>query len=253
MRNATDITVVLDRSGSMSNIARDMEGGFDSFVREQSASNADDCTISLVQFDDKYETVYSGVPINRAPKLQLRPRGGTALYDAIGRTINSIGQRLANLAEWDRPSKVVVLIITDGYENSSHEFSSYNISEMVKHQTDKYNWAFIFLGANQNAVVSAKAMGIAPAMSMTYAANNMGTNNAFQSVTSNLCSYRSAPGAASPEMMARCMQFSAQDYAAQTAAGVDPSMNATPLTPEELAELAKQKPTARSFTPAGTV
>jgi hypothetical protein len=120
----------------------------------------------------------------------FQPRGMTALYDAIGRTINSVGQRLAGLNEAERPDKVVFVILTDGMENASVEFSAAKIGEMIKHQRETYSWEFIFIGANQDAVLSAQAIGISANAALTYAANAEGTEHAFGSVARNVAKYR---------------------------------------------------------------
>lgn len=143
----TDITVILDRSGSMSSMKDYVEEAFNKFLSEQ-AEVEGDCTINLVQFDDIYEEVYKGVRIQNAPKLCLNPRNTTALYDAIGKTINSIGERLRKLSEHKRPDQVLITVITDGFENASREFNYNKIKEMIDHQTSKYNWKFAYIGAS---------------------------------------------------------------------------------------------------------
>ncbi|MDR2895292.1 MAG: VWA domain-containing protein [Propionibacteriaceae bacterium] len=163
----TDITVVLDRSGSMATIKTDMEGGFNHFIAEQ-AKDPGDCRVSLAQFDTDYETVYSQRPIGQVPALDLQPRGGTALLDAMGRSINETGQRLAAMAEADRPGVVFFVIITDGCENSSKEFSSEQIKQLVERQENTYGWQFTYLGANQDALVEAGKMGIRAEAALTY-------------------------------------------------------------------------------------
>lgn len=194
MKNKTDITIVLDRSGSMESVKSDTIGGFNNFLSSQQ-QNETEAAISLVQFDDQYETLYIDKDIRQADKLTERtfePRGMTALFDAVGRTINSVGQRLANLDEAERPDKVLMVIMTDGLENASKEFSAEKISDMIKHQRNNYNWEFMFIGANQDAVLSAKQIGIATAASITYAANAEGTNLAFAQMASKINAYRSS-------------------------------------------------------------
>ncbi len=114
----------------------------------------------------------------------------TALYDAVGRTINSVGQKLAALPENERPDQVIFVILTDGFENASREFSAVKISEMIRHQTEKYGWEFVFIGANQDAVLSAQQIGIKAGAALTYAANAKGTEEAFGSVARNVAKYR---------------------------------------------------------------
>lgn len=176
--DATDITVVLDRSGSMEIIKDDTQGGFDHFVAEQ-AKLPGECRLTLVQFDTEYEFVHRGVPIAEVPKLLLVPRGNTALLDAIGRAINETGKRLSDLPEEQRPAHVIFAIVTDGQENSSREFSLAKIKEMIQHQTDVYNWRFTYLGANQDAIAEAAKMGIDKGHAMHYAHTGRGAAAAF--------------------------------------------------------------------------
>ncbi len=190
--NYTDINIVLDRSGSMESVKSDTIGGFNSFLSQQKSVDGE-ATITLVQFDDIYETVYKAVPLSDAKSLNndtFVPRGMTALLDAIGRTILEAGNRLASLNEDQRPDKVIFVILTDGQENSSREYDKHRINEMIQHQRDVYKWEFIFLGANQDAISTADSMGIAQANALTYAANAVGTQKAFDAVARNIVAYR---------------------------------------------------------------
>ena len=141
----TDITLVVDRSGSMEKIREDAEGGVNTFIQEQ-AKHPGEALLTLVQFDTEYEFVHRGMPIKQVPPYTLVPRGNTALLDAVGRAINETGERLAKMAEEDRPGLVVFVITTDGLENSSKEFSKAQIKELIERQQSAYKWQFIFLG-----------------------------------------------------------------------------------------------------------
>jgi hypothetical protein len=155
----TDITLVVDRSGSMQSIRHDAEGGVNAFVADQ-AKQPGEALLTLVQFDTEYEFIHRGVPIGQVPSYQLEPRGSTALLDAVGRAILETGDRLAKMPEDDRPGLIVFVIVTDGEENSSKEFSKDKIKEMITHQQDMYHWQFTFLGANQDAFAEAGGLGI---------------------------------------------------------------------------------------------
>lgn len=161
-KDATDITLIVDRSGSMHEIRDDAEGGINSFI-EQQAREPGSATLTLVQFDTEYDFVHKGVPIHEAQQYRLIPRGRTALLDAVGRAIGETGERLAKLNEADRPSLVVFVVMTDGRENASREFTKEGIKQMIQHQQEKYNWHFTFLGADQDAFGEARSMGIAAA------------------------------------------------------------------------------------------
>ena len=156
----TDITMVIDRSGSMQSIRTDAEGGINSFI-EQQKQEPSEANVTLVQFDTDYEFVHSGVPIRKVPAFKLVPRGSTALLDAVGRAINETGARLAAMEESQRPGLVVFVIVTDGEENSSREFTRDQIRTMVEHQQSAYKWQFTFLAANQDAFAAGGSMGIA--------------------------------------------------------------------------------------------
>lgn len=185
----TDITIVLDRSGSMSDVAGDTRGGFDSFVKDQQ-KGAGQAVLTLVQFDHEYEFVHRAKPIKDVPALDFRPRGQTALLDAIGKAITETGERLEKMAEAERPGKVVFVIITDGYENASKEFQKPKILEMITHQREKYGWQFSFLGANQDAIQVGGGMGIPIHSSLTYANSHIGTQSAFRAVSDSTKSFR---------------------------------------------------------------
>lgn len=198
MKDKTDITIILDRSGSMSSVKDDTIGGFNNFLNEQRKVEGE-ASLSLIQFDDQYEVVYSDKNVTSADKLTdmtFQPRGMTALYDAIGKTINATGQRFAKLSEDERPNKIVFVILTDGFENASKEYNAPIISEMITHQRDKYKWEFMFIGANQDAVLSAKEIGIPAAAALTYAANAEGTKLLFCRVASKVATYRESENAA---------------------------------------------------------
>jgi hypothetical protein len=192
MKNKTDITIILDRSGSMESVKQDTIGGFNSFLSEQQKVEGE-ASLSLVQFDDQYEVVYEDRDIDAAGRLTestFQPRGSTALFDAVGRTINSVGQRLAALPEEERPDKVLLVIMTDGFENASQEFTAAKVSEMINHQRSVYKWEFMFIGANQDAVLSAHEIGIPAAASLTYAGNAEGTEIAYSMIAGKIKNYR---------------------------------------------------------------
>ena len=155
----TDITLVVDRSGSMGSVRDDAEGGINAFIAEQ-VKEPGEALLTLVQFDTEYEFIHKRVPIKQVPKYELQPRGMTALLDAVGRAIGETGERLARVPEADRPGLVIFVVMTDGQENSSKEFAKAQIKEMIERQQNMYSWHFTFLGANQDAFAEAGEMGI---------------------------------------------------------------------------------------------
>lgn len=206
MKKETKIVFILDRSGSISSCKSDMEGGFNSFIKEQKKVEGK-CRVTLVQFDDEYEVVYSEVPLKKVPALKLQPRGMTALLDAIGKTIDDLGSRLSQLPESERAEKVLIVILTDGCENSSKKYNRSQINEMITRQQTKYNWDFIFIGANQDAIKEGKSMGIYSNNSISITADGHGLENAYGSLSSNVASYRMATGASAKS----ALQFKDED------------------------------------------
>ena len=187
--NLTHIVAILDRSGSMSTIKTDTEGGFDAFIAEQ-AKVEGECKVTLVQFDTDYEVVYSNRDVKEVPSLELQPRYWTALHDALGRAVTEKGRELRNLPENRRPGSVIVLVLTDGLENSSKEWSKSAVRKLIEEQQDKWNWTFVFLGANQDAVLTGTDLGFRPGYSLTYGGEYV--MNALQTTASNIGNYRTA-------------------------------------------------------------
>lgn len=187
---SVEIVCVLDRSGSMSSIVSDAIGGFNTFIAEQKALPGD-AKLTLVLFDDKYEVVYSRINLQDVPELTSKvfvPRGMTALYDALGKSINSIGESLSNKST--SPEKVIFVILTDGGENSSLEFSKDKIAEIIKHQQEKYSWEFIFLAANQDAFDVGAGLNINAMNTANFTASASGTRSAYATMSSLTSSYR---------------------------------------------------------------
>lgn len=159
--NLTEIVFLLDRSGSMAGLEKDTIGGLNGFIDKQRQLEVK-TVVTTVLFDDKYELLWSGADVEkiRLTDKEYFVRGSTALLDAVGKTILDVGWRLSGMREEERPGKVIFVIITDGLENSSKEFTYSNVRGLIKHQQEKYNWEFIFLGANIDASKEAKNMGI---------------------------------------------------------------------------------------------
>ncbi len=193
-KNHCEIVCIIDRSGSMASIKQDAIGGFNTFIEGQKAV-AGTANVTLVLFDDQYEVVYENVELSKVESLTEKtfvPRGMTALLDAIGKTINSVGERLSKTDEKDRPEKVMFCILTDGAENASTEFRKNIIKDMITHQREKYSWEFVFLAANQDAFTSADNIGISKNYTSNFVADGLGTRGAFRDATLYCSSYRSS-------------------------------------------------------------
>jgi len=171
-----EIVCVIDKSGSMEATKSDAIGGFNSMLADQKKQNPD-ARMTVTLFDTSYNIVHSGKPLAEVPELTpetYQPGGMTALLDAFGRTIDEVGERLAKTPEGERPDRVIFGLLTDGYENSSKEYSKPQIQEKVKHQEENYSWQFIYLGANQDAMAEGASMGL------HVAANYLGTKQGTQ-------------------------------------------------------------------------
>lgn len=162
-KNLTEIIVISDRSGSMATLANEAISGFNKFLEDQQKDQNGQCLMTYVQFDTVYEVVYNSVDIHDAKPLTTDafiPRGMTALLDAMGNTIESVGKRLSKTPEDKRPGNVTVVIITDGQENASQKFTHEAVKKLVKEQIEKYNWSFVYLGQNIDTFSSGRSMGM---------------------------------------------------------------------------------------------
>ena len=169
--NLTEIAFILDRSGSMESMVGPAICGFNRLLHEQQ-SVPGAARFTLVLFDDEYEVPVQSLPIAEVVELDTHsfvPRGTTALLDAIGRTIDELGVRLASTPEASRPGQVIIAILTDGMENASCRFTWQDVSTRIQRQTKKYGWKFLFLGANQDAIATAGRMSIQAADSSNFA------------------------------------------------------------------------------------
>jgi hypothetical protein len=175
----------------MAFVAGDTVGGFNQFIEDQKKLPGE-VTVSLIQFDDEYQSIYTACPLSKVAKLVFAPRGNTALLDAIARAVNETGARLRMLPEAERPTQVLFVIITDGYENASREFKKSSVMEMLRHQQDKYNWQVVYLGANQDAIAEAGGLGIQRGQAMTYAIGPIGTRTMFANLSESTALYRAS-------------------------------------------------------------
>lgn len=208
MNNAlTEIAFILDRSGSMEGLTKAAIGGFFSFLREQQAAPGD-ARLSVVLFDDEYLLHEDARPIRDVQPLTTEtyvPRGSTALLDAIGRTVDSLGKRLAQLPKAERPGKVIIAILTDGLENASTDYSMPAIAKMIRHQRQKYGWEFLFLGANQDAIATAAGLSIDTHNAANLTADHHGTGAAAAALSRKTTGLRaSILRCASPAQMMAC-------------------------------------------------
>ena len=195
-KNLTELVFILDRSGSMSGLEADTIGGFNSMIAKQK-KEAGEALISTVLFDNSSEVIH-----DRAHIRSIRPmtdedytvRGCTALLDAIGGAIHHIGNVHKYARPEDVPEHTLFVITTDGMENASHHYDSQKVKKMIERQKEKYGWEFLFLGANIDAVETAKDFGISEDRAVNYHADSRGTQLNYEALGKAICAVRcSAP------------------------------------------------------------
>ncbi|RIW27807.1 VWA domain-containing protein [Bacillus salacetis] len=179
-KNLTEVVFLLDRSGSMAGLEEDTIGGFNGFVKRQSELEGK-TLVTTVLFDDRYELLWQGAEAEEVnlTEEEYYVRGCTALLDAVGKTIVEVGQRLARTPEDSRPGSVIFAITTDGMENASREFTYEKIKKMIQHQREKYNWEFIFMGANIDAADEADHLGISAENAYDFEATETGVEKMY--------------------------------------------------------------------------
>lgn len=197
-KDLTEMVFILDRSGSMFSLANDTIGGFNSMIENQKTKEGE-AFVTTVLFDDQYELLHDHINIKEISSInhdEYFARGTTALFDAVGKTINTVGARLSSTPEEERPEKVIVVIVTDGLENASKEFTRETVKNMIEHQQNIYSWTFIFLGANMDAVQEATSFGVRASHSHTYAANSASTASVYSAIDNTMTCLRSMDCAA---------------------------------------------------------
>lgn len=155
LNDYTHITLVVDRSGSMISIKADAQGGINTLIEEQKKVPGK-ATVTLYQFDDRYERVYGPVDVKNAPFYGLVPRGSTALLDATQKAIADTGKFLSDLPEALRPGQVKFIVVTDGQENASREATAATVKEAIAHQENVYKWEFIYIGSDLKGIQDAQ-------------------------------------------------------------------------------------------------
>lgn len=191
----TAIVLIVDRSGSMSTIAQATQDALQEFISAQKALPGK-FTVDTVFFDDRYEERAVMVnPKKASLDLRLEPRGMTAMYDAIGKKLNSFSAELSKLDPKRKPSKVLVAIATDGMENASVEYRQAAVSALIKEKQELHGWNFTFLAANQDAVLTARGLNIGEESAITYNASVQGMSNVIGSLNTYASSVRSGMAA----------------------------------------------------------
>ncbi len=191
-KGLTELVFILDKSGSMSGLEKDTIGGFNSMLTKQQELDQE-CFITTVLFDNNYELLHDRINLKAVSPLTNKEYsigGSTALLDAIGKTINKLISVQKHTAQEYQAEKVMMVIITDGEENSSREYSTEKIKSLIEHQKTKYGWEFIFLGANIDSVETASTIGIDADRATNYHADKVGVSVNFMAMSDVVRSVR---------------------------------------------------------------
>ena len=181
--NVTELVFILDRSGSMDPLAEDTIGGYNSLLKKQKQLPGK-AMVTTVLFDDQYEVLHNGEDLNKVEPLTSATyyaRGCTALLDAVGRTLMDVDAKYKGLADFMKPSKTMVVIITDGMENSSREYTYEKVKKMISARRE-IGWEFVFLGANIDAEAVAENIGIDRNRAARYSANGKAVRRSYEVV-----------------------------------------------------------------------
>lgn len=186
--NFIHVCFVIDESGSMTGTENDVIGGFKKVVDEQKEVKSGSCSVSYFKFASNVEEVYVGKDVNDVEYLDGKyvPGGMTALFDGVGTAIDRIGKWIDQMPEDEKPEKNLIVIMTDGGENFSKEYSSEKVKGMIKHQEEKYNWSFIYMGSDLTDAHDANALGVATKM---YSSKKSYASN-YTAINDVLCEYR---------------------------------------------------------------
>ncbi len=191
-KGLTELVFIIDRSGSMAGLEADTIGGYNSMLEKQKKLEGE-CLITTVLFDNSYELLHDRIDICAVSPIsekEYAPGGSTALLDAIGKTIHKIGSAQRHTAETYRAEKIMFVIITDGEENSSREYTSDKVKAQIERQKEKFGWEFIFLGANIDAVETAKSYGIDPSRAQSYHADTKGVELNYRVMSEAVACFR---------------------------------------------------------------
>jgi len=190
--NITELVFILDRSGSMAGLESDTIGGFNALIEKQKKQDGK-CYVSTVLFDNDSEVIHDRVELDNIKPMtdeDYYVRGCTALIDAIGGAIHHIGNIHKYARNEDVPEHTMFVIMTDGYENASHIYTSDRVKAMIERQKKKYGWEFLFIGANIDVVETAGHFGITEDRAVNYHADSQGTSVVYDTVADTVCCMR---------------------------------------------------------------
>lgn len=184
-KDYTHIAMVVDRSGSMQGIHTDMNGAILRLLKDQS-SEPGYCVVDITTFDDKIEHPYVGVRPDDVKGEVIVPRGSTALNDAIGYTVVELGVRFSAMPEEDRPGTVIIVVVTDGMENASREYTAEQVKALIEHQSINYGWTFMYLAANVDAFATGGGYGFDRAHTISVAGTGQSWEASYAATSASI-------------------------------------------------------------------
>ena len=192
--NITELVFILDRSGSMGGLEKDTIGGFNAMLDKQKQEKGQ-ARVTTALFDNSYELLHDRLDLQAVMPITDQDyyvRGSTALLDAIARSVMKVDSVMKATTEQFRPDKVLFVIITDGMENASREYSYAQVKQLVERQKETYGWEFIFLGANIDAIATAATFGISADRAANYHADSQGTQLNYEAVGCAVSEFRTS-------------------------------------------------------------
>ncbi len=189
MKKIIEVVFILDRSGSMARQESDIVGGFNAMLEKQRKSDYS-ALITTVLFNDRLHMLHDRVALEQVPPMTLSDYcvgGSTALLDAMGEMIGHIRTIHKYAREEDRPAKTLFVIMTDGFENCSHNFSNAQVKQMVSEQEKIADWEFMFIGADIDAFAAADEVGIRPSRAFRFSKANDSYAGCMDAVGDVMC------------------------------------------------------------------
>lgn len=181
-QNKTYLCIIADRSGSMQALAGDMNGAITALLEEQ-GKQPGELHVDVVRFDTDVETLYEDVRADDVKNAIIEPRGSTALNDALGITIVRLGEKFEAMSEDERPGHVLVVVVTDGYENASHEYTTSQVKALIEKQTNQFGWEFLYLATNVDAFETGDQYGFGRGQTIAFAASPDGAHSVVASAS----------------------------------------------------------------------
>ncbi len=238
--NLTELIFILDKSGSMEHLQDETIKQFNSLIESQKKVDGE-AFVTTVLFDTVYKTLHEHVNLQKVTQMtreDYQSFGGTALLDAVGKTIDEVGIRLAHTPEEERPEKIIVAIMTDGEENASREYTYEQVKGKIEHQKEKYSWTFLFFGNGIDAVKEAGSLGISPDFAIRSEHTQRGIRNSFASM--DMCILRMRDNDRASQILAtkiEDMDLSVRTYNLLKTANIQTVEDLTRLTEQKLLQI----------------